>query len=260
MKCYLINTGYMKVPAEVMIRSGEQSSGEIIVAARTLLVEHDGRRILIDPGLGPVISQEQQSSYGITLVNGMTGLPETAFLSPETISDVVITHLHFDHVAGALKMEEGKAVKRFPNACYHLPRIHTLYSREPDPSETDALLWQWTEIVQHSWIEAWNEPWMHFKFVNGHTPGMAVPVITCPGFDLVFGTDLIPMNRFTGNAVSSGYDIDPELAIKEKNLFLRSLKRPAVIALFHDADRPYAVWPEGSVSEEKIRKTVISNI
>jgi len=240
----------MKVPAEVMLRSGGQFSGELKLAARSLLLEKDERRILLDPGLGPVIPGDQQSSYGIRISGEATEL----FPSPDTITDVILTHLHFDHVAGALKEEKGRLVKRFPAARYHLPRVHTRYSRRPDPAEADALLWEWTRGTKLYWIEDWNEAGLRFEFVNGHTPGMAVPVISCPGFDLVYGTDLIPMQQFTARDVSSGYDLDPQMAMDEKNRFLRSLKKPAVIVLFHDAEKEYVCWPDGGVDEGRIRR------
>ncbi|MFZ5939524.1 MAG: MBL fold metallo-hydrolase [Bacteroidota bacterium] len=257
MKCYPFISGYLTVPAEVMLRSGSRLSGPLTLAARSLLVEHEGRRILIDPGLSPLIPPEQQEAYGISFPADLSGLPAVTGLSPETITDVILTHLHFDHTAGAISLENRRPVKRYPFARYHLPRVHTSYCREPDPSEADVLFWKWTKFMEISWLEDWDEPWMRFEFVNGHTPGMAIPIIPCQGFDLVYGTDLIPMHQFTRNTVSSGYDLDPGMALEEKNRFLRSVKRPAVIILYHDPGLEYVTWPEAAVGPEKIGKVLV---
>lgn len=256
MTAHILDTGSMTVPAEVMIRSGIQLAGELKLAARSLLLEHNSRIILFDPGLSGTIPAEQQKSYGIDLAATRKSQVLPGEFKPGDITDVVLTHLHFDHVAGALKEENGQVTRRFPNARYHLPRVHTLYSRKPDPSESDALLEAWTRGQKLHWIEDWDEPWMRFEFVNGHTPGMAVPVISCPGFDLIYGTDLIPMQQFTRQNVSSGYDLDPDMAMDEKNRFLKGLKRPAVIVLYHDPEKEYMLWPEGSVDEARVRKVL----
>ncbi len=245
----------MRVPAEVMVRTGELR-GELTLVTRSLFIEHGDRKVLIDPGIGPVITEEQQEAYGITFPETPDYLTEKLHLLPEEISDVIITHLHFDHVAGALKEENGSMLKRYPNARYYLPKVHTRYSSKPDPAEADALLWEWTRNTRVLWTEDWKESWLRFTYVNGHTPGMAVPVISCPGFDLVYGTDLIPMGIFTGKNISSGYDLDPLMAMEEKNRFLKNLKKPVLIALFHDPDHSVQQWPDNSIDPEKISRVL----
>lgn len=75
---------------------------------------------------------------------------------------------------------------------------------------------------------------MGYKVFNGHTRGMVVPVIQSGNEEIVYLTDLVPMKVFLDRNLYSGYDLDPELAIREKEKYLNSLMTPTRFILFHD--------------------------
>jgi len=85
------------------------------------------------------------------------------------------------------------------------------------------------------WIEDWQEDWINFRIFGGHTRGMAVPEILTEEGKVYFTSDLIPMKAFLDKEVYCGYDLKPELAMREKQEFLENLESGSRLILFHDS-------------------------
>jgi glyoxylase-like metal-dependent hydrolase (beta-lactamase superfamily II) len=151
------------------------------------------------------------------------------------ITDVVFTHLHFDHASGAFKRVPGNIVKRFPNARYHLLKEHYQYALDPDPFEADSFctgLFKYLDRIH--WLEDWDFNWISFQVFNGHTRGMVVPMIHADEGPVYFVSDLVPMEIFLKPKLWCGYDLEPDLQLREKQKFFQDLAPLTRLLLFHD--------------------------
>ena len=205
------------------------------IAMNALLVEIGERKVLFDPGSADFLPVKLRREYGleipVTLEEGLLG----AGIIPEQITDVVFTHLHFDHASGGFKRVPGNIVKRFPNARYHVLKEHYQYAVDPDPFEADSFctgLFKYLDRIH--WLEDWDPGWVEFKIFNGHTRGMVVPVIHTKEEKTYFMSDLVPMEIFLDPEVWCGYDLESNLLLREKQDFLDQAEQGSRLILFHD--------------------------
>lgn len=241
----VISCGYLKVKATAMIKPFGKDKialkykldqqGYMKLAMNALLAQEGERIVLFDPGTADFLPLKLRRQYGLdiplSLEEGLNGIGMQA----EQITDVVFTHLHFDHASGGFKRIPGNIVKRFPNARYHILKKHYQYAIDPDPFEADSFstgLLKYLDRVY--WLEDWDLDWIQFKIFNGHTRGMIVPEILNGEEKTYFMSDLLPMEIFLEPEVWCGYDLDSELIIAEKRDFLRDLAPGSKLFLYHD--------------------------
>lgn len=209
--------GYMKLPMHAV------------------LVQEENRKVLIDPGVADFLPMKLRREYGLEIPVSLEEELNRMGISTDQISDVVFTHLHFDHASGAFKRVPGNIVKRFPKARYHLLKEHYQYAQNPDPFEADSFctgLFKYLDQVH--WLEDWDIDWMSFEVLNGHTRGMVVPMIQTEDGPAYFVSDLLPMEIFLNPKLWCGYDLEPELLLMEKQKFLQNLAPKSRLLLFHD--------------------------
>lgn len=244
MKIQTIPCGFLKVEAVEMIKplspgqiasKYEVDKGYMRLAMNALLVEEGGRKVLFDPGSADFLPLKLRREYGleipVTLEERLLG----AGLLPEQITDVVFTHLHFDHASGGFKRVPGNIVKRFPNARYHVLKEHYQYAVDPDPFEADSFCTGLLKYLDRiHWLEDWDLGWIGFKIFNGHTRGMVVPLIHTKEEKTYFMSDLVPMEIFLDPEVWCGYDLESDLILREKQEFLDQAERGSRLILFHD--------------------------
>lgn len=254
MQFYIIPCGTLKVKADEMIRpySLEQVSrtypldekGIMTLAMNALLLKASDRTLLLDPGCADFLPSRWSRTYGLEFGRSLEEQLVDHGVLPGEITDVVFTHLHFDHGSGAFARSPGTIGKRFPNARYHVLQEHFNYSSKPDRSEAGTFFTRLFRTVDRIfWLEDWTETWIEFLPVNGHTRGMVVPVIHTDGEDIYYLTDLIPMSIFFEKQIYSGYDLDPEVAVREKCEFLDGISRPSRFILFHDPLKDSSLYP-----------------
>ncbi len=240
-----IHCGYLKVQATEMIKPlnldeiaskyAVDQEGYMKLPMHALLLEEANRKVLIDPGVADFLPMKLRREYGLEIPVYLEEELESMGVTPDQITDVVFTHLHFDHASGAFKRVPGNIVKRFPNARYHLLKEHYEYALDPDPFEADSFctgLFKYLDQIH--WLEDWDLEWMGFEVFNGHTRGMVVPVIHTKDGPAYFVTDLVPMEIFLKSELWCGYDLDPELQLLEKQRFLQKLAPKTRLILFHD--------------------------
>ncbi len=240
-----IHCGYLKVQATEMIKPlnldeiaskyAVDQEGYMKLPMHALLLEEANRKVLIDPGVADFLPMKLRREYGLEIPINLEQELSRIRVSAEQITDVVFTHLHFDHASGAFKRVPGNIVKRFPNARYHLLKEHYEYALHPDPFEADSFctgLFKYLDQIH--WLEDWDLEWMGFEVFNGHTRGMVVPVIHTKDGPAYFVTDLVPMEIFLKSELWCGYDLDPELQLLEKQRFLQKLAPKTRLILFHD--------------------------
>jgi len=220
---------------EISSKYAIDGEGYMKLPMRTILVEEGGRKVLIDPGVADFLPMKLRREYGLEIPVSLEEELNRIDISPDQISDVIFTHLHFDHASGAFKRIPGNIVKRFPKARYHLLKQHYQYALDPDPFEADSFctgLFKYVDLIH--WLDDLDLEWMGFQVFNGHTRGMVVPEIHTEKGPAFFVSDLLPMEIFLRQELWCGYDLEPDLLLREKDIFLQKLLPNTSLLLFHD--------------------------
>ncbi len=217
-------------------------NNQIILSLRTLVVENEGHIAVIDNGIGNKQSEKFLSRSGIFGGEGLiTGLANRGY-KPDDITDVVITHLHYDHCGGGVKKNfDGSFGLTFPNAKYHVSKSHWEWATNPNPREADAFLPEnilpMRDLGALNLIEKEGElfPGFSVKFFDGHTRGQMIPFISYRGKTIVFAADLFPSTAHLPLPWIMAYDVEPLKTLKEKEIFLsEALKNDYILFYQHD--------------------------
>lgn len=272
MKIHTIDTGFFKldggamfgvVPKVLWGRHVPADENNLCNwAARCLLVEDGRQLILIDTGLGDKQSEKFFSYYYRSGEDSLLGSIEKAGFHPGDVTDVVLTHLHFDHVGGAVSHDHsGKPVLTFPNATYWCTRQQWDWALQPNPREKASFLPENILPIQASghlqFIGSDSSPFpsMDFLHVNGHTEQMLLPLIQYGGRRLLFAADLIPSSAHLPLAWVMGYDVRPLKTMEEKKLVLDRVADEAIVLIFeHDAALEAATVRRGEKGVEIAEK------
>ena len=210
--------------------------GFMKLSMNALLVKEDRHVVLIDPGTADFLPARLKQEYGFEMPETLEDVLREADVRVEEVTDVVFTHLHFDHGSAAFKRIPGNIVKRFPNARYQVLKEHYQYALNPDRVEANSFSTIFFKRLEKiHWIEDWKTGWMKFRAFHGHTKAMVVPEIRTEEGKIYFPSDLIPMEVFLEPEVYCGYDLDPELQLREKKEFLEQLDPGSRLMLFHDS-------------------------
>lgn len=214
-------------------------------AMRSLLIENQDKKIIIDCGIGMKQDEKFRSHFYPHGDDVCTGLARKRTM-PEEITDVFLTHLHFDHVGGAFYREGDQILPTFPNARYWSSEEHFQWAIEPNLREKASFLPE--NILplnvkgRTTFIETERDDFKIFdffsiRFLNGHTKAMMMPIIHRPNLpDLVFCADLIPSSAHLGLPYGLSYDIDPLITIDEKERLLEeAITANFDLVLEHDA-------------------------
>jgi glyoxylase-like metal-dependent hydrolase (beta-lactamase superfamily II) len=229
-----------------------------------MVIETGNRVVLIDTGFGNKQSKKFLSHFGIfggeELIEGLSN----AGYKPTDVTDVIQTHLHFDHCGGSIGVDEkGNNYTVFPNAKYHISQTHWDWALNPNVREADSFLEEnirpISELGQLNLVEQEGEliPGIEVRFFNGHTRGQMVPLIHLPnGKTLVFVADLFPSTPHLRLAWNMSYDVEPLVTMKEKEDFLNeALAKSYVFFYQHDYYNEFTTLqntPKGIRAGEKI--------
>jgi len=195
---------------------------------RCLLLESSDKLILIDNGLGDKYSDRFAELYAIddaemNLENSLL----TAGFSKEDVTDVILTHLHFDHCGGSTARRGGRLETTFPNAKYLVQQGHWDWASESNVREKASFLEEnmqpLTESGQLTLIDGRQElfPGVEVIPVDGHTKEMQMVKISDAERTLVFVADLLPTHAHLSPAWNMAYDLWPMTTIEEKGKFLQ---------------------------------------
>jgi glyoxylase-like metal-dependent hydrolase (beta-lactamase superfamily II) len=254
MQTHILHLGFLRVRAVEMIKAltlseigrkyDVDAEGYIKLSLNGLLIINGDRIVVVDPGCADFLPSRIMNEYGLEVPESVESILQQKGVSPHQVTDVIFTHLHFDHGSGAFMRQPGKIVARFSNARYHVLKAHYGYAIKPHPSESNSFFAGFFKYLDKiHWLEEWKEDWLEYKVCNGHTRGMVVPVIKSENEELVYLTDLVPMKVFLDKGLYSAYDLDPELARKEKQNYLNSLKTSTRCVLFHDTLTDSVYYP-----------------
>ena len=237
---------------EEQIRSYYQvdAAGYMRIGMHSLLIEHNERLVLIDPGCGDFLPKRILDEYGLEIPIQPEDLLLKAGYKENEVTDVIFTHLHFDHGTAAFKRVPGNIIKRYENARYWISDTHYQYAQKPVKAEKNSFftfVFRYIDDVHK--LEQWDADWMTFDTSNGHTKGMMITKIYGLDYNLVFASDLLPMRLLTESNSYSFYDVNRDLLQKEKHDFLTLQNKPTLAILYHEPDNPYLFISEGNVME-----------
>ena len=214
----------------------------IRLAMRCLLAEGHGRRVLVDDGAGDKFGPKLQDIYRIeheehTLERSLAVLG----LGVEDVTDVVLTHLHFDHAGGSTRREGERLLPRLPRARYYVQRRNWENARRPNPRERASYLPENFEpLMEAGALTLWEgpqQPWPGFELftADGHSRGQQLARISGREGALYFVADLVPTAAHVRIAWVMGYDVAAIETMEEKRLLLeRAAAERAWICLEHD--------------------------
>ena len=216
------------------------------VSSRSLLVETGNRLVLIDAGMGNKQSKKFFSYYNrwgdFSLEKS---LKEKGFHRDE-ITDVFLTHLHFDHCGGAIiKNQKGNLIPTFKNATYWSHKKHWEWANNPNSREKASFLsenirpikesGQLTLLEGDEFIMENSPLGFDVIVVNGHTEKQMLPLISYKNRTIVFTADLIPTVGHLPLAYVMGYDTRPLISLEEKNRFLKlAYEKKFLLFMEHD--------------------------
>ncbi len=260
MQLYTIQTGYFKldggamfgvVPKQLWSQHVPPDDLNLCTwSMRLLLVEEGDRLLLIDTGIGDKQSEKFFSHYHLHGDQTLDGELARRGFHRDDITDVLLTHLHFDHVGGAVKrVKDGELVPAFPHATFWSCERHWNWAVNPNAREKASFLSENILPLEASGQlrfvprdGRWSRgalgaafPGLDLFFADGHTESQMIPVITHGSTRIAFMADLLPSAAHVPLAWVMGYDTRPLLTLEEKDLFLRNAAEENwVLFLEHD--------------------------
>jgi glyoxylase-like metal-dependent hydrolase (beta-lactamase superfamily II) len=212
------------------------------LSLRCLLVKTNKKLILIDTGLG---NKQSEKFFGFYYLNDQVALDKAIQKSGftlEDITDVILTHLHFDHCGGALVKTVDNTYKlQFPNACYWVSQTQWKWAMNPNQREKASYLKENIDFLSESgklrFIEKeglFTEN-IYIRMFNGHSQGVMIPVLTVGSKTLVYVGDVIPTAAHVPISWVCGFDTQPLVSMKEKADFLKEAQDNNYVFFFeHD--------------------------
>ena len=212
------------------------------MVTRSLLLVGDKKKILIDTGNGTKWEEKYKQIYDINTdqYNIEKSLGKYGF-SSEQITDVICTHMHFDHIGGNTKIKSGKVVPTFPNAKYWISEENWKLANHPSQKDAGSFIeHDWKVLAENQMIEIIDgrEPFIEGieTFVtHGHTPGLLHPIVSDGSNKLFYGADIFPMVAHIPIPWVMAYDVQPVVTMEEKQKLLQKMEREDWILFFeHD--------------------------
>jgi glyoxylase-like metal-dependent hydrolase (beta-lactamase superfamily II) len=258
MKLHVLNTGFFKldggamfgvVPKTMWSKTNPADENNMCSwALRSLLIEDGNRLMLVDTGIGDKQSEKFFSHYHLHGNDSLHGNLAKLGFHANDITDVFLTHLHFDHCGGAVAWNDDKTGYRpvFKNATYWSTEKHWEWATNPNPREKASFLSENILPIQESgqlkFIERTGDftqnafPNIDVLFVDGHTESMMIPHIKYQGKTIVFMADLLPSVGHIPLPYVMGYDTRPLITMSEKAKFLNdSATNNHILFLEHDS-------------------------
>jgi len=263
MQLYSISTGKFKldggamfgvVPKSIWNRSNPADENNLCTwALRCLLVIEGERKILIDTGMGNKQDAKFFSHYHPHETVSLQVALSKLNISTTDITDVLLTHLHFDHVGGAINKEGETLIPAFPNATYWVSEPQWELALNPNKRERASFLKENILPLKEtsklklisippyksetSLQEIYFSPSISCYVVNGHTQGMLLPKIQTQTGTIVYMADLLPSVGHLPIPYVMGYDMQPLVTLNEKELFLNdALKNNYTLFFEHDPE------------------------
>jgi glyoxylase-like metal-dependent hydrolase (beta-lactamase superfamily II) len=254
MQLFPIHTGNFKldggamfgvVPKNIWNKTYACDENNMInLAMRCLLVIEGDRRILIDNGIGDKQDEKFFGHYHLNGKHNLLGSLHDVGFTPEAITDVFLTHLHFDHCGGTVKhnADHSGFELTFPNATHWLSSMQWNWATHPNRREKASFLHEnMIPVSESGKLKLFEGPFelipgFEVRIFNGHTVGQAIPFITTGGHTIVFVADTTPTSAHVPLPYIMSYDTQPLISLTEKDAFLNeAVDKKYVLFFEHDA-------------------------
>ena len=255
MQVYSVDTGMFKldggamfgvVPKVIWNKLNPSDENNLCTwAMRCMLVVEGDRKILIDTGMGKKQSEKFFSHYYPHGDGELVQSLHQLGFSADEITDVILTHLHFDHCGGAVCLVDEKLVPTFPNATYWSNENHWNWAIHPNAREKASFLKEnFVPLQEHGQLKFIEEVAgqktrfsdnIEILFVHGHTKSMMLPLVHFKGKKICYMADLIPSSLHVPLPYVMGYDMFPMTTLIEKENYLEeALKEDHILFFEHD--------------------------
>jgi glyoxylase-like metal-dependent hydrolase (beta-lactamase superfamily II) len=279
MKLYPISTGTFKldggamfgvVPKTLWNRHNPADENNLCTwAMRCLLIENGNRLMLVDTGLGSKQTEKFFSYYQPNREENLENSLKQLGFHPSDITDVLLTHLHFDHCGGAVNLEkDGSHSIAFPQAQYWVSKGQWETSHQPNPREKASFLAENFDPIQASGqlnlienASSLNFDGVDFITVNGHTEQMILPLVEMNGRKVIYLADLMPSIDHINPSWVMAYDIRPLDTMKERqSLIDKAIKEDWILFFEHDAKNEAALLSTNENGKTVSTATTLSEI
>lgn len=252
MKITPIETGFFKldggamfgvVPKVIWQKSNPADENNLCTwSMRCLLLEYGNKRVLIDNGIGDKQSDQFFKHYYLHGEANLTSSLIQAGCHPDEVTDMLHTHLHFDHCGGGIyRTAQGGFETKFKNAQYWVNKAQWNWATNPNAREKASFLKENIAPIQESGqlvlMDApsiWDDG-IELIYVNGHTDGMTLPLIRKDNYTFLYMADLLPSAGHLPLPYVMGYDTRPLLTLDEKERILnQAVENEWILILEHD--------------------------
>ncbi len=257
-KIKIINAGFFALDGGAMFgiipkplwnkNNPADESNRIKLSTRLLLIESDKKKILIDTGMGDKWDEKSKRIYAIDQAqNSLFKSLLTENIKPEDITDVILTHLHFDHAGGTTIIEEGKLAPAFPNAVYHVQKKNFEWGLNPTNRDKGSYIKDnFVPLAEEGVLKLIDgnsdfDEEIEFVTVNGHTFAQQLIKISDSSNTLLYCCDLFPTYSHIRLPYIMGYDLQPLITLQEKKYILnKAVEENWKLFFEHDPQYAYA--------------------
>ncbi|HEY9046393.1 MAG TPA: MBL fold metallo-hydrolase [Ohtaekwangia sp.] len=251
MNLHVINTGLFKldggamfgvVPKSIWQKTNPADENNLCTwAMRCLLIEDGSNLLLIDNGIGDKQDAKFFSHYYLHGDDSLIKSLNKKGFAEQDVTDMFLTHLHFDHCGGGVRYENSKLEMTFRNARYWTNADHWLWATKPNPREKASFIKENILPMEQSgqlyFIDASSSPFAKddIYYVSGHTDKMMIPKIRYKNHTICYMADLLPSVGHIPLPYVMGYDTRPLLTLEEKEKFLNeAADNGYILFLEHD--------------------------
>lgn len=235
----------------------------IKMSTRNLLLESDSKKILIDTGMGDKWDEKLKNIYAVDQNFSMNSALAQKGLRAYDITDVILTHLHFDHTGGSTILKDGELEPAFPNAKYYVQKQNFDWAINPSDRDKGSYikenflpLYQEGLLNLISGKENFDDE-IEFFIINGHTFSQQMVKISDASNTFLFCADLIPTFAHIPLPYIMGYDLQPLVTLEEKKKILKQvLEEDWKLFFGHDPEIAFATvkkYGEGYTVDQKFR-------
>lgn len=257
------------VPKNLWSKAYDAGDAEnrIPMAARSMLIRTGERNILVDTGNGTKASSKHAKIYNIdSSLHDMERSLARVGLSTDDITDVVLTHLHFDHAGGATSLRDGVLVPTFAKAQYYVQQYHYGWAQSPTEKDRASFMPEnYEPLVAEGMLELIDGegelfPGISMKLAFGHTRALQMVKVQSEGQTLLAAADLFPTHAHIRVPFVMGYDNFPLTAMEEKRDILPQIAEERWLVCFgHDAFIQAAYIGETEKGYEVTEKVTITS-
>jgi len=220
--------------------SPPDDENRIRLAARSLIIRTGEHVVMVDAGMGDRWTDKLRRIYDIQPAEG-----DGPGLDPENVTDVILTHLHFDHARGIFRArpgDESAADPRYPEARIHVQAANYETAKAPNVRERASYIAEDTKLLERTRLVLASGsreivPGISVHATNGHTRGLQWVEVRTDGRTLAFLSDIVPTSRHLPLPYLMGYDISAETLLVEKDALLgRAVAEGWILVFSHDPD------------------------